>query len=333
MRLVTLNDIKAARERITPAARVTPLFEVAFPRRKSQSGSESPVPTPDSRLYLKAESLQPMGAFKIRGAYNMISQLAPEQLRRGVVTYSSGNHGQAVAMAAQLLGAPAVIVMPTTAPKVKVEGALSYGADVEFAGTTSTDRHTRALQLAAERGLTVIPPFDHEQIVAGQGTAGLEILDQCPDVGAIYLPIGGGGLLSGVAAAVKLSKPSVRIIGVEPEGAPTMKTAIAAGEPVSLPKTGSIADGLLTIRAGDVTFAHAREFVDEFVTVPDAAIAEAVAWLFRHARLVVEPSGAATTAAVMLGLGDTNGANAVVAMVSGGNVAPEAFAKYVAASA
>jgi threonine dehydratase len=152
-------------------------------------------------------------------------------------------------------------------------------------------------------------------------------------VGAIYLPIGGGGLLSGVAAAVKLSKPSVRIIGVEPEGAPTMKTAIAAGEPVSLPKTGSIADGLLTIRAGDVTFAHAREFVDEFVTVSDSAIAEAVAWLFRHARLVVEPSGAATTAAVMLGLGDTKGAKAVVAMVSGGNVAPEAFAKYVAASA
>ena len=339
MGLVTLNDIKAARERITPAARVTPLFEVPFPQPASlpsaaePSSSDSRLPTPGSRLYLKAESLQPMGAFKIRGAYNMISQLTPEQLTRGVITYSSGNHGQAVAMAAQLLGAPAVIVMPTTAPKVKVEGALSYGADVEFAGTTSTDRHTRALQLASERGLTVIPPFDHEQIIAGQGTAGLEILEQCPEVGAIYLPIGGGGLLSGVAAAVKLSKPSVRIIGVEPEGAPTMKTAIAAGEPVSLPKTGSIADGLLTIRAGDVTFAHAREFVDEFVTVPDSAIAEAVAWLFRHARLVVEPSGAATTAAVMLGLGDTKGAKAVVAMVSGGNVAPEAFAKYVAASA
>jgi threonine dehydratase len=335
--LVTLDDIKAARERIRPAARVTPLFEVPFPRLASPPGSASGpsssgsrLPAPDSRLYLKAESLQPMGAFKIRGAYNMISQLSAEQLTRGVITYSSGNHGQAVAMAAQLLGAPAVIVMPTTAPKVKVEGALSYGAEVEFAGTTSTDRHTRALQLASERGLTVIPPFDHQQIIAGQGTAGLEILEQCPEVGAIYLPIGGGGLLSGVAAAVKLSTPSVRIIGVEPEGAPTMKSAIAAGEPVSLPKTGSIADGLLTIRAGDVTFAHAREFVDEFVTVPDAAIAGAVAWLFRHARLVVEPSGAATTAAIMLGLGDTKGAKAVVAMVSGGNVAPEAFAKYVA---
>jgi threonine dehydratase len=232
-------------------------------------------------------------------------------------------------MAAQLLGAPAVIVMPTTAPAVKVEGARSYGAEVEFAGTTSTERHAHAERVAAERGLTIIPPFDHQQIIAGQGTAGLEIIDQCPEVAAVYVPIGGGGLLSGVATAIKRSKPLVRVIGVEPDGAPTMKTAVAAGEPVSLPKTGSIADGLLTIRAGDVTFAHAREFVDEFVTVPDEAIARAVAWLFRHARLVVEPSGAAATAAVMLGLGETTGASHVVAVVSGGNVAPDAYARYV----
>jgi threonine dehydratase len=234
-------------------------------------------------------------------------------------------------MAAQLVGAPAVIVMPTTAPAVKVEGAKSYGAEVEFAGTTSTDRQAHAERVAAERGLTIVPPFDHPQIIAGQGTAGLEVLAQCPEVGAVYLPIGGGGLLSGVATAVKRSRPSVRVIGVEPEGAPTMKTAVAAGQPVTLPKTASIADGLLTIRAGDTTFAHAREFVDEFVLVPDEAIAKAVAWLFRHARLVVEPSGAATTAAVMLGLGDTTAASHVVAVVSGGNVAPEAFAKYVTA--
>jgi threonine dehydratase len=219
--------------------------------------------------------------------------------------------------------------MPTTAPAVKVEGAKSYGAEVQFAGTTSTERKAHAERVAAERGLTIIPPFDHAQIIAGQGTAGLEILEQCPEVGAVYVPIGGGGLLSGIATAIKRSKPSVRVIGVEPEGAPTMKTAVEAGEPVSLPKTGSIADGLLTIRAGDLTFAHAREFVDEFVIVPDEAIAKAVAWLFRHARLVVEPSGAAATAAVMLGLGDTKGATHVVAVVSGGNVAPDAFARYV----
>jgi threonine dehydratase len=356
---VTLDDIRAARERIRSAARITPLFEVAWPadsRRSAsaaedRSGATSPKlvrpvtseggPTPDSglrhgsgpqaRLFLKAESLQPMGAFKIRGAFNMIAQLPLDQLKRGVITYSSGNHGQAVAMAAQLVGAPAVIVMPTTAPAVKVEGAKSYGAEVEFAGTTSTDRQAHAERVAAERGLTIVPPFDHPQIIAGQGTAGLEVLAQCPEVGAVYLPIGGGGLLSGVATAVKRSRPSVRVIGVEPEGAPTMKTAVAAGQPVTLPKTASIADGLLTIRAGDTTFAHAREFVDEFVLVPDEAIAKAVAWLFRHARLVVEPSGAATTAAVMLGLGDTTAASHVVAVVSGGNVAPEAFAKYVTA--
>jgi threonine dehydratase len=224
-----------------------------------------------------------------------------------------------------------VIVMPTTAPQVKVEGARSYGADVQFAGTTSTDRKAHAEQEAARRGLAIVPPFDHPQIIAGQGTTGLEILEQCPDVGAIYVPIGGGGLLSGIAAAVKQSKPSVRIIGVEPEGAPTMKTAITAGEPVSLPKTSSIADGLLTIRAGDLTFAHARAFADEFVTVSDEAIVRAVAWLFRRARLVVEPSGAAATAAILEGLGDTGGAASVVALVSGGNVAPEAFATYITA--
>jgi threonine dehydratase len=316
--LVTLDEITAARDRIRPAARVTPLVEAPFPR---EGGS--------TRLFLKAESLQPMGAFKIRGAFNMIAQLPPDQWRRGVITYSSGNHGQAVAMAAELLGAPAVIVMPTTAPAVKVDGAKSYGAEVQFAGTTSTDRKTHAERVAAERGLTIVPPFDHREIIAGQGTAGMEILEQCPDVGAVYVPIGGGGLLSGVATAIKRLKPRVRVIGVEPEGAPTMKTAVAAGEPVSLPQTGSIADGLLTIRAGDLTFAHAREYVDEFVTVSDDAIAAAVAWLFRHARLVVEPSGAASTAAVMLGLGDTTGATHVVAVVSGGNVAPDAFARYV----
>jgi threonine dehydratase len=316
--LVTLDEITAARDRIRPAARVTPLVEAPFPR---EGGS--------TRLFLKAESLQPMGAFKIRGAFNMVAQLSPDQRRRGVITYSSGNHGQAVAMAAELLGAPAVIVMPTTAPAVKVDGAKSYGAEVQFAGTTSTDRKTHAERVAAERGLTIVPPFDHREIIAGQGTAGMEILEQCPDVGAVYVPIGGGGLLSGVATAIKRLKPRVRVIGVEPEGAPTMKTAVAAGEPVSLPQTGSIADGLLTIRAGDLTFAHAREYVDEFVTVSDDAIAAAVAWLFRHARLVVEPSGAASTAAVMLGLGDTTGATHVVAVVSGGNVAPDAFARYV----
>jgi threonine dehydratase len=305
---VSLDDIRAARERIRSAARYTPLIEAGG-------------------LWLKAESLQPMGAFKIRGAYNMIAQLPPEALKRGVITYSSGNHGQAVALAAQQLGAPAVIVMPTTAPKVKVDGCKGYGAEVIMEGTTSLDRQARAEKEARERGLTIVPPFDHAQIVAGQGTVGLEILEQCPDVGTVFVPAGGGGLASGTSAAIKQIKPDVRIVAVEPLGAPKMTKSLEAGQPATLPSSASIADGLMNLRPGDITFAHIRKFVDEVVTVPEDAIASAVGWLFRHARLVVEPSGAVTTAAVRLGLGHPQGK--VVAIVSGGNVAPEAFAKYV----
>ena len=280
-------------------------------------------------LFLKAESLQPMGAFKIRGAYNMISQLSKEQLDRGVITYSSGNHGQAVALAAQQLGARAVIVMPTTAPAVKVDGCKSYGAEVIMAGTTSLDRQARAEQEARERGLTIVPPFDHRQIIIGQGTCGLEILEQVPDVGTVFVPAGGGGLASGTAAAIKQIKPSVRIVAVEPLGAPKMTKSLEAGQPTTLPSSKSIADGLMNLRPGDLTFAHIQKFVDEVVTIGEDDIAKAVAWLSRNARLVVEPSGAVTTAAVMLGLGHPAGK--IVAVVSGGNVAPEAFASYVTA--
>ena len=305
---VSLEEIRAARERIRGVARYTPLLEA-------------------DGLWLKAESLQPMGAFKIRGAYNMIAQLPLEARKRGVITYSSGNHGQAVALAAQQLGAPAVIVMPTTAPKVKIDGCKGYGADVIMEGTTSLDRQARAEKEARERGLTIVPPFDHAQIVAGQGTVGLEILEQCPDVGTVFVPAGGGGLASGTSAAIKQIKPDVRIVAVEPLGAPKMTKSLEAGQPATLPSSASIADGLMNLRPGDITFAHIRKFVDEVVTVPEDAIASAVGWLFRHARLVVEPSGAVTTAAVRLGLGHPQGK--VVAIVSGGNVAPEAFAKYV----
>ncbi len=268
-----------------------------------------------------------MGAFKIRGAYNMLAQLPREALDRGVITYSSGNHGQAVALAAQALGAPAVIVMPTTAPAVKVEGARGYGAEVQFAGTTSLDRQLRAEEEAAPRGLTIVPPFDHPWIIAGQGSAGLELLEQVPSVGTVFVPVGGGGLVSGVATAIKRSRPDVRVVGVEPAGAAKMTASLAAGMPVTLASSKSIADGLMTVRPGTLTFEHVRTFVDEVVTVSEEAIADAVAWLFRHARIVAEPSGAATTAALMQGLGAPRGQ--VVAIVSGGNVAPEAFAAYL----
>ncbi len=298
----------------------TPMLEVAFPAPHA--------PYAQQALWLKAENLQPMGAFKIRGAFNMISQLPKEQLARGVITYSSGNHGQAVALAAQRTGTKAVIVMPTTAPKVKIDGCKSYGAEVIMAGTTSLDRQARAETEARERGLTIVPPFDHRQIVIGQGTAGLEILEQCPDVGTVFVPAGGGGLVSGVAAAIKQAKPSVRIVAVEPAGAPKMTKSLEAGTPTTLPSSSSIADGLMNLRPGDITFAHVQKFVDEVVMVAEGEIASTVAWLFRHARIVAEPSGAVTTAAVRLGLGHPEGQ--VVAIVTGGNVAPEAFAKYIA---
>jgi threonine dehydratase len=318
---VTLDEIKAARERIKDAARITPLIDVPYP----------PATAGDARLRLKLENFQPMGAFKIRGAFNMISQLPRDS--RGVITYSSGNHGQAVALAAQTLGIPAVIVMPTTAPQVKVDGCKSYGAEIIMAGTTSLDRQKKAEEVLAERGLTMVPPFDHKQIIIGQGTIGLEILEQCPDVGTVFVPAGGGGMASGVAAAIKLSKPSVRVVAVEPEGAPKMTRSLEAGQPVTLPSSKTIADGLMNLRPGAITFAHIQKFVDEVVMVPEESIASTVGWLFRNARIVVEPSGAVTTAAVGLGLGHVDlQKGPVVAVVSGGNVAPEAFAKYVSAA-
>jgi len=270
-------------------------------------------------LFLKCESLQPGGAFKIRGAYNMVSQLTGEQRRRGVITFSSGNHGQAMAIAARALGAPAVVVMPTTAPPIKIAGTRSFGAEVIFAGTTSVERRVRAEQEAAARGLTMVPPFDHEWIIAGQGTLGLEILEQRPDVQTILVPVGGGGLLAGVAAAVKQTRPAVRVVGVEPAGAAAMKASLEAGHAVTLPKTESVADGLMPVRPGDITFEHARQFVDEVVTVEDTQIIEAMLWLFTSAQIVAEPSGSATVAAALNGAAQ----GVTVAIISGGNVGLE----------
>ena len=306
--LVSLDDIAAAAARLHGIARRTPVIAAA------------------PRLLLKCESMQPMGAFKMRGACNMLAQLPPAARARGVITYSSGNHGQAVALAAQLHGVPSVIVMPETAPAVKVDGARAYGADVVFAGRTSTDRRLKAEEIAAERRLAMVPPFDHEWIIAGQGTVGLEIIEQCPEVTAVYVPVGGGGLIAGISTAVKRSRPDVRVVGVEPAGAAKMSTSLRAGAPVTLDSTASIADGLLTLRPGDLTFAHARAYVDEVMTVTDDEIAAAVQWLFRTAKIVAEPSGAASTAGV-LSRGLPSGTT--VAVVSGGNVAPEDFARYI----
>jgi threonine dehydratase len=315
--LVGLADIQAAAERIRGVAVKTPLIEC----RTDLGGPRT------SDLALKCENLQPMGAFKIRGAVNFLAQLSPESRAAGVITYSSGNHGQAVALAAQRLGLRCVVVMPETAPRVKVDGVRGYGGEVVFAGTTSIDRRVRAETEAAARGLTIVPPFDHPWIIAGAGTCGLEILEQRQDATAIYVPIGGGGQLSGIAAAVKALKPAVRMVGVEPAGAARMTASRAAGHRVRLEKTTSIADGLLTLEPGLLTFAHMQAFVDDIVTVEEAEIVSAVRWLFKAAQIVAEPSGAASVAAVLRS-GTAIGPG-TVAVISGGNVSPEDHARYV----
>lgn len=313
---VSFDDVRAAATRIAGVARRTPLVEVG--------GINS-----EPAFTVKCENMQPGGAFKIRGAYNMLAQLSPDARAAGVITYSSGNHGQAVALAAQLLGVTAVVVMPETAPRVKVNGAERLGAEVLFAGTTVLDRKSRAESEAAARGLTMVPPFDHPWIIAGQGTCGLEIVEQRPSVSVVYAPVGGGGLMSGIAVAVKALRPAVRVVGVEPAGAPKMTASRAAGCPVTLPKTASIADGLVAVRPGDLTFAHVQAMVDEVLTVDDGEIASAVKWLFDNAKVVAEPSGAASVAAVLRGkqVGED-----AVAVISGGNVSPEDYAKYITGS-
>jgi threonine dehydratase len=215
--------------------------------------------------------------------------------------------------------------MPTTAPPVKADGVRALGAEVVLEGTTIVHRRARAEAEARARGLTIVPPFDHEWIIAGQGTIGLEILDQCPDVTTLYVPVGGGGLISGIAAAVKRVKPAVRIIGVEPAGAPKMSTSLRAGHPVTLDKVDTIADGLTTVRPGDITFPHVQAFVDAIVQADDDAIVSALRWLFREARLVVEPSGAVTVAAAR----ERRDEGTTVAVLSGGNVEPAAYARYL----
>jgi threonine dehydratase len=305
-----LDAIREAHERIRPVIVRTPLYPADVLAR--EVGSD---------VRLKLESLQRTGSFKFRGAYNFVAQL-PEDLRsRGVITFSSGNHAQAVALSAQLHGVSAVVVMPTTAPQVKRDGAARLGAQVVLEGTTSLERSAKAESLAEEGGLTMVPPFDDPTIIAGAGTVGLEITEDWDAFGSVLVPIGGGGLCSGTAAAIRRLRPGVRIVGVEPTEGASMKAALEAGGPVTLDSTRSIADGLLPLRTGNLTFEHVRDLVDDVVLVDDDAIRAAASLLFKEQRLVVEFSGAATVAALRTGRVETEG-RGVVAVVSGGNVDP-----------
>jgi threonine dehydratase len=271
--------------------------------------------------HLKLENEQPVGAFKIRGAYNAIRKLPDAARQRGVITFSSGNHGQAVAYAAQQFGVRAVIVMPETAPAVKIEGVKRWGGEVVLAGRTSEDRRQKAEALAAREGLAVVPPFDHPDIVAGQATIALEIVEQLPEVETVLVPVGGGGLISGVVAGLAAAGSRAKVWGVEPAGAPKLKRSLEAGAPVRLERTASIADGLITLNVGNIPFAELERHRDRLrgvVLVEDDSIRDAVQFLWRTCRLAVEPSGAVTTAALLSGAVRPSGVTVLV--VSGGNV-------------
>lgn len=270
-------------------------------------------------VYLKLENRQPTGAFKLRGAWTAVRRLPEAARTRGVITFSSGNHGQAVAFAARRAGTRAVIVMPETAPAAKVEGVQRWGGEVVFAGTTSEDRYRRAMAIAGEEGLAVIPPYDHPDVIAGQGTVGLEIMEDLPDVAHVAVPVGGGGLAAGIATALAHLRPEARLTGVEPRGAAAFGAALRAGHPVRLERTASIADGLLPLSVGTVTFNHLRGRADA-VTVSETAIAEALRWLRDALQVVAEPSGAVTTAAIRSRALRPTGPTVLV--VSGGNIDP-----------
>jgi threonine dehydratase len=285
-----------------------------------------PAGTP--KVFLKCEHLQPIGAFKIRGAYTAIARLEPGQRAQGVVTSSSGNHGQAVAWVAQRFGIRSVIVMPESAPAVKVAGVRRYGGEVIFAGPTrSPEQQRKAESLATEDGLAMIPPFDHPDVIAGQGTAGLEILEQVPTVRTVLVPVGGGGLLSGITTAIASLRPEVEIIGVEPLGAAKLSAALAAGRPTTLAETASVADGLLTRAIGALPWSLIASKVRQAITVTEEEIARAVRALFEHQGLRVEPSGAVTVAALVAG--KVRGEGPVVAILSGGNVDQGVFERLV----
>lgn len=305
--LVSVSAIKAAADTLRPVAVRTSLLPASW------LGDALGFP-----VSLKPEMLQRSGAFKFRGAYTFLAGLTAAERARGVVAPSSGNHAQAVALAASLFGIRATVVMPTTVTAAKRAGAERLGARVELAGTTTRDRMDRAVEICEIEGATLVPPFDDARIIAGQGTVGLEIVEDLPLVDTVLVPVGGGGLSAGVAAAVKQLRPQARVIGVEPAGAAKLTAARGAGEPVTLASTGSIADGLMSIRIGTIPFAHHEAFMDDVVTVDDAAIVHAMRDLLDRAKVVAEPSGAITVAALQEGRVSVSGAT--VAVLSGGNI-------------
>jgi threonine dehydratase len=315
-KLVTLADVQAARELLDGVVRRTPLE----PCRPLEGKIGGPI-------WLKCENLQRAGAYKVRGALVRIARLSPEERARGVVAASAGNHAQGVAVAAGLLKTKATVFMPLGAPLPKVAATKGYGAKVQLVGTTVDEALVAAAEYAAETGAVFIHPFDHADVIAGQGTVALEILEQCPEVRTIIAGVGGGGLISGIAVAAKALRPDIRIIGVQSVGANSMALSVSAGKPVRIDRLSTIADGIAVGRPGDLTFAHVNALVDDMVTVTDEDISRALLMLLERCKLVAEPAGTAAVAALMAGVAHVEAP--VVAVVSGGNIDPLLMVKVI----
>lgn len=312
--MVTLDDVRSAQARLNGITTRTRLIEFHHPESNAR------------RLFLKPENQQPIGAFKLRGAYNKIASLSAEERKLGVISYSSGNHAQGVAYSARALGVKAIIVMPDNAPAIKRQATAALGADIVIVGPGSAERQLKAEELAAQHGYVIVPPYNDQQIIAGQGTMGLEILEDLPEVQTVLAPIGGGGMISGVATAIKLSKPSVKVIGVEPELAADAQASLRAGKIVEFPAEETlrtIADGLRSQSIGPINFEHIRRYVDEIVTVSEDEIRQAVKYLSANPTTVAEPSGAVAVAGFIFHAPELPAGSPAVAILSGGNIDPQ----------
>jgi threonine dehydratase len=320
--MIALSDLHSARARLDGITIRTPLIE--FVNMWGQPPS-AVRPSEARLLFLKPENQQPIGAFKLRGAYNKIASLSAAERSHGVITYSSGNHAQGVAYAARALGAKAVIVMPNNAPAIKREATAKLGAEIVLVGPGSDERKVKAEELAAQHGYVIVTPYNDEKIIAGQGTIGLEILEDMPEVEAVFAPVGGGGLISGVAAAIKLTNPKIKVIGVEPELAADAQASLRAGKIVQFPAdqvSRTLADGLRTQSIGDINFEHIRRYVDDIITVTEGEIRQAMQLLAANPATIAEPSGAVSVAGFLFHAAQLPKTKLNVAIISGGNVEP-----------
>jgi len=321
--MITIHDLHAAQSGLEGIIKRTRLIE--FPETMWGQRPSAVRPGEARRLFLKPENQQPIGAFKLRGAYNKIASLTDDERKRGVISYSSGNHAQGVAYAARALHTKAIIVMPNNAPQIKREATAKLGAEIVLVGPGSDERKSKAEELAARHGYVIVPPYNDEKIIAGQGTIGLEILDDLPEVEAVFSPVGGGGLISGVATAIKLMNPKVKVIGVEPELAADAQASLRSGKIVQFPAgqvSRTIADGLRTQSIGPINFEHIRRYVDDIITVSEDEIRQAMKYLSANPATIAEPSGAVATAGFIFHTAELPKTKINVAIISGGNIEP-----------